>query len=225
MVRLFFTPQCAYTISPYKWTYRLSLGFIESWPDLLGVAKMAQERGGYHFDYSGIAHATRPERTGQMRFWRWQWSEKGKKKGKARSYHFPECDYLATLVALLRVRGELAAAEAVAESAQQPLPEVQLLALPDPYDIYNYSYDKEYTYDAKQCLRMILDQRDFALTTKRAVAREGFGVEDGSRLAYRDDGTILLTLQRGHTQHVSEELYGHLLRSAQEEVEKWTASH
>jgi hypothetical protein len=89
-----------------------------------------------------------------MRFWRWQWpqSEK-KKKGKLRQWHFPEADYLATLAALLRVKGRE--------------PEATLLPFPAPYDISNYTFNREFTDEIRQSMRLILDQRDFALAHQR----------------------------------------------------------
>jgi hypothetical protein len=222
MVTLTFTARCPYTICPYKWTYRLSLGFILNWRDPLEVAKIALKRGGYSFDYHGIGPS---KHAGQLRFWRWQWSEKSGCKGKERAFHFPEYDYLATLGALLRLNGEESLAQSVEQLATEPLPEVRLLPIPDPYDLSNYTFSREFTGDARQCIRLILDQRDFALANARAEAREGFSVADGSRLDYGDDGMLLLTLQKGRTQLVPEELYLHMLKSAQEAVEIWQNGH
>ncbi len=206
---LTFAPQCGYTIRPPKWTYRLALGLIESWPNLLQVVEFAQRRVGYGDTNSGfgLEYPTRPEKAGQLRFWRWTWRNNG--RVKTRKYHFPEADYLAVLLALLLQRGEHAQAHAL--ESQGPLPEVHLEPVSDPYDLSNYRFHGDFTYDAKQCLRLILDQRDFALATARAVAREGFSVADGSRLTYLDNRLIRLFLQRGHTQDVSEALYLSLL--------------
>ncbi|WP_309720392.1 hypothetical protein [Armatimonas sp.] len=215
MFELWFTPRSNYTIQPHKWTYRLSLAHIESWRDLAWVVQTAQVRGGYAQEYSGIEHA---KQVGQMRFWRWQWPSTGKKRGKLRQWHFPEADYLATLAALLRVKGREPEAELVAQLLQTPLPEVTLLPLPDPYEISNYSYNQEFTDEIRQSMRLILDQRDFALANQRAERREGFTVADGSHLSYPESGKILLTLHCGRSVEVAEELYRDVLERVQKEV-------
>jgi len=223
-VELTFTPRCGYTICPYAWTYRLALGLIESWPDLSQVAEWALRRSGYGNTDSGfgLEYPTRPEKAGLVRFWRWEW--RTNRRVRTRKFHFPEADYLATLVALLRIRGFQSEAEAVARTALDALPVVQLMPSPDPYDLANYSFKEGYTHDVRQCMRLILDQRDFSLAAQRAVARKGFAVMDGSRLEYLGGGKLRLYLQRGHTQEVSEELYVHLLENVQRAVQRWDAA-
>ena len=209
MIELSFVPSYPYTIEPYKWTYRLSLGLILSWRDLNDVAEFARRRGGYGNTDSGfgLEYPTRPERAGQVRFWRWTWRVKG--RIKSRKYNFPEADYLATLVALLKVRG------LDTQGLESPqLPEVRLEQTPDRYDISNYRFNQHLSYDVLQALRMILNQRDFQLAKSRAQARQGFSLEDGSRLEYQNGGKIRLFLQRGHIQDIDEALYLHLLESA-----------
>ncbi len=210
MVELSFVPSNPYTIVPHKWTYRLALGLILSWRDLNDVADMARRRGGYGNTDSGfgLEYPTRPERAGQVRFWRWTWPVKG--RIKSRKYYFPEADYLATLVALLKVRG----LDTQGLETQQ-LPQVRLEQTPDRYDISNYRFNQDLSYDVLQALRMILNQRDFALAKSRAQSRQGFSLEDDSRLEYQANGTIRLFLQRGHTQDIDEDLYLHLLDSTQ----------
>jgi hypothetical protein len=217
---LWFTPRSDFTLCPYKWTYRLSLAHIEGWRDLDGVVKMAQVRGGYAQEYSGIEHA---KQVGQMRFWRWQWPSNGNRRGKIRQWHFPEADYLATLAALLRVKGQESEAELVSQLLQTPLPDVTLLPLPDPYDLSNYTFNQKFTDTIRQSVRLILDQRDFALANQRAERREGFTVADGSQLVYRESGEILMTLHCGRSVTVSEALYREVLERIQKEVEAWTA--
>ena len=208
MVELSFVPNCPYTIHPHKWTYRLALGLILSWRDLNDVANFARRRGSYGNTDSGfgLEYPTRPEKIGQVRFWRWSWQTNG--RVKYRKYHFPEADYLATLVALLKLRG-LSTDGLETDS----LPTVQLEESPDPYDLSNYGFNQEFSYDARHALRLILDQRDFVLADARAQDRQGFSVADGSRLEYLDNGKIRLILQRGFTQEIDEVLYLHLLKS------------
>lgn len=222
--QLSFTPRSNYTIQPHKWTYRLSLAHIEGWRDLASVVRTAHVRGGYSQEYCGIEHA---KRAGQMRFWRWQWPQsdkQGKRRGKIRQWHFPEADYLATLAALLRVKGQESEAVHVAQLSPMPLPEVQLLPTPDPYEFSNYTFNREFTDEIRQCLRLILDQRDFARAQQRAERREGFSVTDGSHLVYQESGKILLTLHCKRTVEVSEALYCDLLGRVQEEVAARAAS-
>lgn len=207
-IELSFVPKCPYTIEPYKWTYRLALGLILSWPNLGDVADFARRRGSYGNTDSGfgLEYPTRPERAGQVRFWRWTWRLNG--RVKTRKYHFPEADYLATLVALLRVLGL-----STDGLDTQPLPEVELHQAPDPYDVSNYQFKQNFNYDALQAMRMILNQRDFALAKSRAQSRQNFSLEDGSRLEYQEGATIRLFLQRDLVQDIDEALYLHLLES------------
>ena len=208
MVELSFVPNCPYSIHPHKWTYRLALGLILSWRDLNEVANFARRRGSYGNTDSGfgLEYPNRPEKRGQVRFWRWSWQTNGRVKN--RKYHFPEADYLAVLVALLKLRGLRP------EGLEtHRCPPNQPKESPDPYDLSNYRFNQEFSYDCRQALRLILDQRDFVLADARAKVRQGFSVADGSRLEYLDNGRIRLVLQRGFTQEIDEELYLHLLKS------------
>jgi hypothetical protein len=224
MLELWFTPRSNYTITPHKWTYRLSLAHIESWRNLDHVVEIALARGGYSQEYSGIAHCRDDARKGQMEFWRMQWTDKTGPRGKVRQFRFPEVDYLATLSARLLTAGRDDDAARVRAMALAPLPTVTLLPVPDPYELSNYSFNKEFTYEVRHTVRLILDQRDFALAQQRAESREGYTLADGSRLEYLAAGQVRLHLPHGHTQEVSEALYNDLVTRLPQEVEKWTAN-
>jgi hypothetical protein len=224
MVEFCFTPRSNYTISPHKWTYRLSLAHIDGWRNLDHVVEIALARGGYSQEYAGIAHCRDETHRGKMQFWRMQWTDKTGPRGKVRQFHFPEVDYLATLSARLLIDGRADDAAGVRALAIEPLPDIVLLPVPDPYELSNYSFNKEFTYEVRHTVRLILDQRDFALAQRRAERREGYTIADGSRLVYLAEGQVRLHLPHGHTQDVSEVLYRDLITRLPQEVEKWTAS-
>ncbi|MBB6052251.1 hypothetical protein [Armatimonas rosea] len=225
MVELWFTPRSNVTIHPHKWTYRLSLAHIDGWRNLDDVVQVALARGGYSQEYAGIAHCRDDAHRGKMQFWRMQWTDKTGPRGKVRQFHFPEEDYLATLSARLLLDGRIEDAERVRGLALAPLPDVTLLPVPDPYELSNYSFNHQFTYDVRHAVRLILDQRDFALAQQRAESREGYTVADGSRLEYLSGGQLRLHLPRGHSHEVPEALYSSLVARLPQEVEKWTASH
>lgn len=214
VLELTFSGRCRYTIFPYHWTYRVALGLIESWPDLLQVADFAERRIGYGNTDSGfgLEYPTRPDRAGLVRFWRWNWRIKG--RVKTRKFHFPEADYLATLAARLRQADLLGQAQAIENMHSGGLPQVQLLPEPDPYDLSNYGLRGEVCAEAFPCLRMILEQRDFALASARAAARQGFTLPDGSQLRYLSKARLGLVLHSGHNLEVAESLYLKLLELA-----------
>lgn len=204
MVEVHFQCRFPYTLVPPKWTYRLGLGLILMWKNLPQITRFAQERRGYGDTNSGLGleYPTRPERVGYVRFWRWNWKVRG--KIRTNKFYFPEADYLAALAALLRVHEKHEDAERIA--AIMPLPAVELLPVPDPYDLANYSFNT-YSPEIKHAHRLILEQRDFALAAKRAEAREGFTVPDGSGLSYLPDGSLLMHLAHGRTLAISEVFY------------------
>ena len=222
MLEIRFTARCAYTLVPYRWTYRLSLGLIESWRDLDAVARFALGRCGYGNTDSGfgLEYPTRPDRQGMVRFWRWVWSSRG--PTRTRKWHFPEADYLAVLVARLRVVGKDAQADELA--ALGPLPEVVLLPQPDPYDRSNYSFSAD-TFELRHSTRLILEQRDFALARARATGRLPFALPDGSWIAYGEGGRLTLHLHRGYTQETTEEAYLALLDALARAYQTWTVEH
>jgi hypothetical protein len=211
MTSVQFTGRCQYTIIPRKWTYRLSLGMIERWPDLRSVVRFAQERRGYGDTNSGVGieYPVRPERRDDIRFWRWQWHVK--KKIKTRKWHFPEADYLATLAALLRTKGWDEDAAKIA--AIRPLPKVDFLAVADPYDLSNYSFH-QWIPNMMDALRLILEQESFVLATERAENRLSFSVADGSGVDYLPDGLIELRLAHGRKKKMPEADYLRFLQDA-----------
>jgi hypothetical protein len=206
-----FTGRYKYTIVPRKWTYRFSLGMIERWRDLHSVVQFAQERRGYGDTDSGVGieYPVRPERRDEIRIWRWVWRVKG--KIHTRKYHFPEADYLATLAALLRVKGWDEDAKKIA--AIRPLPQVDILPVPDPYDFSNYSFSR-WIPDIMDVLRLIVEQESYALAMERAATRQGFVVADGSGVAYLPDGSLELRLAHGRKKMVAEADYLRLLHEA-----------
>lgn len=224
MLELWFHPQSPFTITPHKWTYRLSLAHIDSWRNLDQVVQVALARGGYSQEYAGIAHCRDDAHWGKMQFWRMQWTDKTGPRGKVRQFHFPEEDYLATLCARLLIDGRESDADRVRELARAPLPPVALLPVPDPYELSNYRFNHGFTYDIRHTVRLILDQRDFTRAQQRAERREGYTLGDGSRLEYLAEGWLRLHLPKGHSQDISEALYQDLVRRLPQEVEKWTAS-
>lgn len=221
MVELFYSLHCRYTIVPFHWTYRLSLGLIESWRNIDDIARFARERRGYGNTDSGfgLEYPTRPDRQGMVRFWRWDWRFK---RIKSRKYHFPEADYLATLAARLRVVGKSELAEQI--SLIMPLPDVQLLPQPDPYDRANYS-SRTYSYEFSHCHRIILDQRDFDLARERIRGRTPFTLADGSWIEYGDAGRLVLHLQRGHTQETTDEYYLSVLDASEKAYRTWAGKN
>lgn len=225
MIELWFTPRSPYTIHPHKWTYRLSLAHIDGWRNLDHVVEMALARGGYSQEYAGIAHCRDDAHQGKMQFWRMQWTDKTGPRGKVRQFHFPEVDYLATLSARLLIEEKADDATRIRALAQEPLPTVSLLPVPDPYELSNYTFNKEFTYAVRHTVRLILDQRDFALAQCRAESCEGYTLADGSRLEYLSAGQVRVHLPKGHSQDVPEALYHELVTRLPQEVEKWTANH
>lgn len=220
MFDLVFSARCAYTIVPYRWTYRLALGLIESWRNLDDIARFAQRRTSYGNTDSGFGldYPTRPDRQDMVRFWRWNWRVRG--RVKTRKYHFPEADYLATLVARLRVAGKDELADQVAR--MMPLPDVRLLPHPDPYDVSNYS-GRSYSYELKHCMRLILEQRDFELARERLHNRTPFTLPDDSFVEYCEGGRLVLHLQRGHTQETTETFYLAVLDAVENAYRQWAA--
>jgi hypothetical protein len=212
MTSVQFIARCSYTIVPRKWTYRFSLGMIERWPDLRSVVRFAQERRGYGDTNSGVGieYPVRPERRDDIRFWRWDWRVKG--KIKTRKYHFPEADYLATLAALLRVKGWDEDAAKIA--AIRPLPKVDFLPVADPYDLSNYSFHS-WIPNMMDVMRLIVEQESFVLATERAENRLSFSVADGSGVDYLPDGSIELRLAHGRKKTMPEADYLRLLQEAQ----------
>jgi hypothetical protein len=224
MVELFYSLRCRYTIVPFHWTYRLSLGLIESWRNIDDMARFARERRGYGNTDSGFGldYPTRPDRQGMVRFWRWDWRFK---RIKSRKFHFPEADYLATLAARLRVVGKNELAEQIA--LIMPLPDVQLLPKPDPYDISNYNFRNIQlcTYELRHCLRIILDQRDFDLARERIRGRTPFTLADGSWIEYGEEGRLVLHLHRGHTQETTEDFYLSVLDASEKAYRSWAGKN
>lgn len=224
MPELSFSGRCPFTLVPYRWTYRLALGLIEMWRDLDAVARFALERRGYGNTDSGfgLEYPTRPDRQGMVRYWRWDWSVRPL---KTRKWHFPEADYLATLVARLRVAGKDELASPIV--ALMPLPEVTLLPHPDPYDIANYTFHcvHDFSYAFQHSLRMILDQRDFTRARERLTNRLPFTLPDGSGIEYRAAGKLILHLHHGHQQETTEEFYLSVLDKAEKAYHQWTATH
>lgn len=218
-----FAAQCRYTIAPYRWTYRLSLGLVESWRNLDDIARFALKRVGYGNTDSGfgLEYPTREDRKGMVRFWRWDWRRPG--RIRTRKYHFPEADYLATLAARLRVVGKDELAGPIAR--MMPLPDVELLPRPDPYDISNYRLHnpRQLSYELGHCQRFILDQRDFALARQRLHDRAPFILPDGSRLEHGEDGRMVLHTQRGHTQETTVVFYLSVLDATERAYRAWAS--
>lgn len=210
MLEVRFDRRFPYTLVPRKWTYREALGMILMWRNLSQIVQFAIEKRGYGNTDSGVGieYPTRADRQGYIRIWRWKWHVH--KKIKSKKYHIPKADYLAALVALLRVQDKHDDAERI--RALMPLPPVELLPIPDPYDVSNYSF-RTLEHDVRHALRLILEQRDFARAIERAENREGFTVEDGSGLSYEADGSLLMHLPHGRTQAISETLYLELLHA------------
>jgi hypothetical protein len=206
MVTVTFPGSFRYTVSPHRWTYPKALGTILAWPDLKAVARFARERRGYgNTDFGvGLNYPERPERAGQVQIWRWDWN---RPRIKMRSFHIPEADYLATLAGLLRARGHLE--DAMSVEALQPLPEITVMGVPDPFYIGNYALEP-FTYDAYHALRLILEHRDF----EKAAQKADTTFADGSGICFQSDGTVFLTLVRGHTARVSVALYDEILTQA-----------
>jgi hypothetical protein len=216
-----FVPRCHYTIVPRKWTYRHSLGMIESWRDLGAVVRFAHERSGYGNTDSGfgIEYPTRPERRGFIRAWRWQWREKN--KIRTRKFHYPEADYLATLAALLRVKSRHEEAATIAQI--MPLPTVELLPLADPHDISNYAFTA-WSAEIKHASRLIVEQESFSLAAERAAAREGFVLRDGSGVSYAADGIMILHLPHDRTCRIAEAEYSSLLHAILNSAQPYCAN-
>lgn len=222
MVELVFSARCGYTIVPYRWTYRLALGLIESWRNLDDIARFARERRGYGNTDSGfgLEYPKRPDRQGMVRFWRWDWHSRG--RIKTRKYHFPEADYLATLAARLRAVGKDESADSIAQL--MPLPDVRLLPQPDPYDISNYG-GLLHSYEFKHCQRIILDQRDFDVAEERIRKRIPFALPDGSFIEYGDEGRLVLHLQRGHVQETTAAFYLSVLDASEKAYRTWAGKN
>ncbi len=209
-----FYPRNKYTLVPRKWTYRYSLGImwmIERYSSLHRVVEFARKRSDFgETDFGcGIEYPTRPDRQGYVRFWRWNWNEKS--KVKTRKFHVPEADYLAVLAARLRLEGWHAELEQIAAMAD--LPPVELLPVPDPYDVSNYGITT-WLPQINHALRLILEQENFDLAAQRAHDRQGFVVADGSGVSYLSDGTIALNLPHGRTVTMLEADYLQILQAA-----------
>ena len=210
MIAVTFQGRFPYTISPHRWTYPKALGTMLAWGNLKDVARFAIERRGYGNTDSGVGldYPERPDRAGQVRIWRWDWS---RRKIKTRSFHLPEADYLATLVGLLRLRGMVEQAETV--EALQPLPTVTVTNVPDPFYIGNYALEP-FTYDAYHALRLTLELRNFDRAAEIFQAHEAVTFPDGSGISFPGDGAAHLTLVRGRTAQVSIDLYEAILAQA-----------
>lgn len=225
MVELFYSARCRYTIVPFHWTYRVALRLIESRRNIEETARFAMERRGYGNTDAGfgLEYPTRADRQGMVRCWRWDWHDP--KRIKSRKFHFPEADYLAVLVARLRVEGKDELAEPITKT--MPLPDIRLLPKPDPYDIDNYHLrnTQPFSYELAHCHRVILDQRDFDMASERIHNRTHFTVPDGSWVEYGDDEQLVLHLQRGYTQKTTTAFYLSVLKASERAYRTWAGKN
>ena len=212
VIQAIFQGSWRYTIVPHHWTYLKALGTLLAWHQLSDLARFAQERRGYGNTNSGIGleYPTLPARAGQVRLWHWDWNQK---KPKTRKFYIPESDYLATLIALLRLHN--CAEEANLVAALSPsLPNVIILPEPDRFYIGNWTLTP-FHWEAYHGLRLILETRDFAKVSTHATQQSTLLLPDNSRISFPQNGTVLLTLTRGRTCEIPESLFTELLNQAQ----------